>query len=134
MFRDVVLPDTTAAEWPRIRASVHARIEATMAVDQFAFGEGNGQDFSTEQSRVEGLIQASREFQQVYPDWSLDGARLYVHQCALDILAAHARVDNTRLGNIGNSLGGRTVIYQAAFPLLPAGGTNAAPSGAAAGK
>jgi pimeloyl-ACP methyl ester carboxylesterase len=212
MFRDVVLPDTTAAEWPRIRASMHARIEATMgvrpklsfsgqyeivaheqkygleiqkirfqavpgvnsttygrivlpppevaadrcpavlchhgtdrhlahlnnlspeaqpnrqygielarrgfvtmAVDQFAFGEGNGQDFSTEQSRVEGLIQASREFQQAYPDWAMDGVRLYVNQCALDILAAHARVDGARLGTIGNSLGGRTALYLAAF-------------------
>lgn len=78
----------------------------TLSVDQFAFGEGNGGRSQAE------VVEA---FYGRYPDWSLDGIRLWVHQCALTLLAAHPRVDAARLGCIGHSLGGRAAVYLAAF-------------------
>jgi dienelactone hydrolase len=77
-----------------------------MAVDQFGFGEGHdGHD----------PMEVATAFYRLYPDWSLDGVRLFVHQRAIDLLAAHAAVDPARLGCIGHSLGGRAAVYLAAF-------------------
>lgn len=77
-----------------------------MAVDQFGFGEGNA---GRDQAEV---IDA---FYHDYPEWSLDGVRLFIHQRAIDLLAAHAAVDPMRLGCIGHSLGGRAAGYLAAL-------------------
>jgi len=78
----------------------------TVAVDQFGFGEGNAPHKPAE---------VERWFYSKFPDWSLDGARLWIQQCALDVAAKFEGVDAARFGCIGNSLGGRTVVYLAAF-------------------
>lgn len=77
-----------------------------MAVDQFGFGEGND---GREQAEV---IDA---FYRQYPDWSLDGVRLFIHRLALSLLASQPAVDPARLACIGHSLGGRAAVYLAAF-------------------
>jgi dienelactone hydrolase len=78
----------------------------TLAVDQFAFGQGNGEQ--TQEEVIQGFYHA-------YPDWSLDGIRLWIHQRAIDLLPKMANVDGTQVGCIGHSLGGRTAVYLAAF-------------------
>ncbi len=78
----------------------------TMAVDQFGFGEGNGDH--TQQEVV-------ASFYRQYPNWSLDGVRLRVHQQAIDLFSQCAGADLGRIGCIGNSLGGRTAVYLAAL-------------------
>jgi fermentation-respiration switch protein FrsA (DUF1100 family) len=77
-----------------------------LAVDQFAFGEGNG-----DRSQAEVV----ESFYAQHPNWSLDGVRLWIHQRAIDILSAHESVDASSIGCIGHSLGGRTAVYLAAF-------------------
>ncbi|MDZ4197961.1 MAG: acyl-CoA thioester hydrolase/BAAT C-terminal domain-containing protein, partial [Kiritimatiellia bacterium] len=78
----------------------------TLAVDQFGFGEGNA-------GRSQAEVVDS--FYRKYPEGSLDGARLSVHQCAVDFLASHPLVDASRLGCMGHSLGGRAAVYLAAL-------------------
>ena len=78
----------------------------TLAVDQLGFGKGWHD--TPPQDTV-------KRFSETFPNWSLDGVRLWVHQCALDLLTTGASVDATRLACIGNSLGGRGVVYLAAF-------------------
>lgn len=77
-----------------------------LAVDQFGFGAGNG-----DHTRKE-VVSA---FYDRFPEWSLDGIRLWIHQCAIDLLASCRFVDESRLGCMGNSLGGRAAVYLAAF-------------------
>ena len=84
----------------------------TFSIDQFGHGEALG-------GRPQKEVVA--EFFKRYPDWSLDGRRLAEHSRAIDALAtlpfvADKNVCATkRFGAIGNSLGGRTVMYLAAF-------------------
>jgi dienelactone hydrolase len=77
-----------------------------VSVDQFGFGDW-----------VLGTTEAGlyEKFSRDFPGWSLDGIRLFVLQGALDILGIHPRVDGERLCCIGNSLGGRSAVYLAAF-------------------
>jgi len=77
-----------------------------LAVDQFGFGAGNR---GFEQHDV------IRRFYEGCPEWSLDGIRLWIHQCALDILSAQDGVAEDYLACIGHSLGGRAAAYLAAF-------------------
>lgn len=78
----------------------------TLAVDQFAFGRGN--DGRTQAQVIDA-------FYRQYPQWSLDGVRLWMHQRAIDLLASQPAVDPARIGCIGHSLGGRAAAYLAAF-------------------
>ena len=80
----------------------------TLAVDQLAFGEGNGE-------RTQA--QVIEDFYQQYPEWSLDGARLWIHQRAVDLLSEGLGLEVGPVGCIGNSLGGRAAAYLAAFDL-----------------
>ncbi len=77
-----------------------------MSVDQLAFAIGGNEEMHEE---------AKLAFYNEFPNWSLDGARLWIQQCALDILQGLDGVDAQRLGCMGNSLGGRTALYLAAF-------------------
>lgn len=116
--RNVLSPD----EKPRRQYAIELarRGWVTLAVDQFAFGEGNAGRSHDE------VVDA---FYTRYPRWSLDGVRLWIHQCAIDLLAAHPSVDAARLGCIGHSLGGRAAVYLAAFEArikaaVPSAGTS----------
>ncbi len=102
--RNVLSPELKPNRQYAIELSQRGLI--TLAVDQFAFGDGNS-------GRSQAEIIDS--FYRQYPDWSLDGIRLYIHQCALGLLSAHPSVDATRLGCMGHSLGGRASVYLAAF-------------------
>lgn len=73
-----------------------------VAPDQFGFGEG-----ITAANRGEVVA----DFYKRWPDWSLDGMRLFEQQRLLDTLATLPYVDAARFGVIGNSLGGRATIY-----------------------
>jgi dienelactone hydrolase len=77
-----------------------------IAVDQFGFGE-----WVSELTEAELYARFARD----HPGWSLDGIRLHIQQCAVGILAADPQVDGGRIACIGNSLGGRAVVYLAAF-------------------
>lgn len=78
----------------------------TLAVDQIGFGEGFDQN----------KVNAEKErFYELYPEWSLDGARHEVFVAALDLALQRLEVREDRVGAIGNSLGGRGVIYLAAL-------------------
>lgn len=78
----------------------------TIAVDQFGFGQGNG---------GQSLTEAVKAFYETYPDWSIDGIRLRIHQRIIDLLPQMADVDVKSVGCIGHSLGGRSALYLAAF-------------------
>jgi len=75
---------------------------AALSVDQLCFKAGGSQGSHDD---------AVKEFYSKYPEWSLDGARLFVHQRALDALASLDFVDPSTLSCIGNSLGGRAALY-----------------------
>lgn len=77
-----------------------------ITVDQFGFGRWCGED---------GEEALYRRFFSAHPDWSLDGMRLHVQRCAIDVLRAHPLADPTRTVCIGNSLGGRSALHLAAF-------------------
>ncbi len=78
----------------------------TVAADQFGFGATIAS--MTQKELVE-------RFFKRYPGWSLDGRRLLDHTRALDALGTLPFVAKGRAGAIGNSLGGRTVMYLAAL-------------------
>lgn len=77
-----------------------------LTVDQLGFSVGG-----TESE----CIRTAKRFYKVYPDWSLDGARLFIHRYALDILSSLEFVDPDRLACMGHSLGGRASLYLASF-------------------
>jgi len=74
----------------------------SVAPDQFGFGPG-----ITRANRGEVVA----GFYRQWPDWSLDGMRLFEQQRLLDTLATLPEVDAARFGVIGNSLGGRASVY-----------------------
>ncbi len=78
----------------------------TLATDLFAFGED-----------IDGKQQEDVEeaFYERFPNWSLDGIRLWINRCALDVFQRHERLEHGPIGAIGNSKGGRVVAYLAAF-------------------
>jgi hypothetical protein len=78
----------------------------TLSVDQYGFGAGLGNASFDE--KVQELF--SR-----HPEWSLDGRRLLEQQRALDVFAQFPFVKVGGYGTMGNSLGGRAVIFLAAF-------------------
>ncbi|HUU43900.1 MAG TPA: dienelactone hydrolase family protein [Planctomycetota bacterium] len=77
----------------------------TFSADQFPFG-------TTYHDRPQREYVDA--FFEKYPDWSLDGRRLWDHKRALDVLETLPFVEKT-FGAIGNSLGGRSVMYLAAL-------------------
>jgi dienelactone hydrolase len=84
----------------------------TFTPDQYWFGDywkWDGRDW-------EGVfIHFIKKFYKQYPNWSLDGRRLWDMQRALDIICTLKFVNTGRIGVIGNSLGGRSVMFIAAF-------------------
>ncbi|HUW56847.1 MAG TPA: dienelactone hydrolase family protein [Planctomycetota bacterium] len=78
----------------------------TFSADQFPFGT------SWQDRTPREYIDA---FFEKYPDWSLDGRRLWDHKRALDVLEELPFVRGKSFGAIGNSLGGRAVMYLAAL-------------------
>ncbi len=54
-------------------------------------------------------------FFNTYPDWSLDGLHLYSHRSAINAMDRLGFFDCGRIGCIGNSRGGRAVIFLGAF-------------------
>jgi len=77
----------------------------TFSADQFPFGT------SWSERTPREYIDA---FFAKYPDWSLDGRRLWDHKRALDVLETLPCVEK-KFGAIGNSLGGRSVMYTTAL-------------------
>jgi len=77
----------------------------TLSADQFGFGTTYHD--RPQREHVDAFFEA-------YPDWSLDGRRLWDHKRALDVLEKLPYVSDT-FGAIGNSLGGRAVMYLAAL-------------------
>ncbi len=77
-----------------------------LAVDQFGYGDW------VKDAPADTLYHL---FYKSFPDWSIDGIRLRIQRCALDLLAAHKLVHPERIGAIGNSLGGRTALFLAAL-------------------
>jgi len=81
----------------------------TFSVDQFGFGE-----------TLAGTAQPElyERFYRDYPEWSLDGRRVLDQTRAMDVLDALEVVDSSGdspYGAIGNSQGGRAVMYTAAL-------------------
>jgi hypothetical protein len=56
-----------------------------------------------------------KEFFKKYPKWSLDGRRVWDLQRAIDLIGSLDFIQSKNIGAIGNSLGGRSVIYLAAM-------------------
>jgi dienelactone hydrolase len=82
---------------------------ATFSPDQY----GHGSSLAAFNNDRRSVIDA--HFKR-WPDWSLDGRRLFEQQRAIDALATIKFIDASRgFGAIGNSLGGRAVIYLAAL-------------------
>ncbi len=78
---------------------------ATFSPDQYGFGE----------SAPGGSFPAAFEaFTRRYPQWSLDGRRTLEQQRGLDVLGTLPEIRGGGFGVIGNSLGGRAVMYLAA--------------------
>ena len=57
----------------------------------------------------------TRPFQEKFPDRTVEGKTLWDHMCAVDLLEALDEVDDSRIGAMGHSLGGRSTHYLAAF-------------------
>ena len=55
------------------------------------------------------------DFFRKYPDWSLDGLHLFSHKSAINAMAKMSFFDCGNIGSIGNSRGGRAVIFLGAF-------------------
>jgi dienelactone hydrolase len=102
--RGVISPDTKPNRAYGIELAQRGWV--TLAIDHFGFGEGNGKRKPEE---------VERWFYAKFPNWSLDGVRLWIQRCALDVAKRFDVVDAARFGCIGNSLGGRVVMYLAAF-------------------
>lgn len=77
-----------------------------IATDVCAFGEN---------LRGRTNPQAVADFYRKYPEWSLDGRRILDHQRALDFVEKLGWVKDGAFGAIGDSLGGRGVVYLTAF-------------------
>lgn len=100
MVRPDVAPNRGyALEWAK-------RGAIAIAVDQFGFGDW-----------VKDVKESTlyEKFAFDYHGWSLDGIRLFIQQCAVDILVNHPKVNPEKISCIGNSLGGRLSIYLGAF-------------------
>lgn len=78
----------------------------TIATDVYAFGE-------TLHGRTNP--EAADDFYKKYPEWSLDGRRILDHARALDVLEKLGWVKEGMFGAIGDSLGGRGVMFLTAF-------------------
>ncbi|HEX3000431.1 MAG TPA: hypothetical protein VHR86_09385, partial [Armatimonadota bacterium] len=85
-----------------------------LAVDQYGFG---GYLREEQCESPDAAIQASiKRFYECYPEWSLDGRRLLDLTRALDLLDILEYVQHSSgYGTIGNSLGGRGVIFLTAL-------------------
>lgn len=77
-----------------------------VAVDQLGFGV---------QREGKPYAQVYEEFYKRYPDWSVDDRHLLDHQRALDVMGAMDFIAGETYGCMGNSLGGRGVMYLTAF-------------------
>lgn len=77
-----------------------------IATDVYAFGE-------TLHGRTNP--EAVEDFYKKYPDWSLDSRRILDHQRALDVAEKLGWVKDAAFGAIGDSLGGRGVMFLTAF-------------------
>ena len=78
----------------------------TLSPDQYGFGEYMKTD--------EGKNDLAT-FYDRYPDWSLRCRRVLGHIRAIDVLMQLDYVDGDRIGAIGNSLGGGSVMYITSF-------------------
>ncbi|MBN1671152.1 MAG: hypothetical protein JXR37_08980 [Kiritimatiellae bacterium] len=106
-------------EGPKYRAyaiDLARRGFVTVSADQFCFGEllTRGETLDPDALR-ERYQNAMAQFAERFPDWSLDGKRLWDHQRLLDALETLPYIAKRGFGAIGNSLGGRTVMYLAAL-------------------
>jgi dienelactone hydrolase len=86
-----------------------------VAVDQFGFGA---------QSPGKLYSQAYAELYQRYPEWSVDDRHLLDHQRALDVMGRMDFISGRSFGCMGNSLGGRGVMYLTAFDERIAAGVS----------
>jgi dienelactone hydrolase len=89
----------------------------TAAADNYEFGERltKGEDLPHDEI-INRYNAAQARFHDIYPEWSLDGLRLWEWQRLLDALATMPLVRaEGGFGVIGNSLGGRSAIFLAAF-------------------
>lgn len=107
--------DPGVTQNPQLRRGIESRLYAielarrgyvTIATDVYAFGE-------TLHGRTNP--EAVADFCKKYPDWTLDGRRILDHQRALDVLEKLDVVKGSGFGAIGDSLGGRGVMYLTAF-------------------
>ncbi len=77
-----------------------------IATDVYAFGESLHGRTNPE---------AVADFAKKYPDWTLDGRRILDHSRALDAAEKLGWVKDGLFGAIGDSLGGRGVMFATAF-------------------
>jgi dienelactone hydrolase len=88
----------------------------TVAPDCYEFGELLTRGAQLPQEEIHKRYRESlARFPEEHPDWSLDGRRLWDHQRLLDALDRVGFIRPGAYGVIGNSLGGRTAIFLAAF-------------------
>jgi len=88
----------------------------TVAPDCYEFGELLSSNKTLPYEEAHKLyVESAARFAKKYPAWSLDGRRVWDHQRLLDALDASGFVHPRKYGIIGNSLGGRTAIFVAAF-------------------
>jgi dienelactone hydrolase len=74
----------------------------TMSVDQMGFGD---------QRRGRKYPEVYAELYERYPEWTVDDRHLLDHQRALDAMETMDFIAKGPFGAIGNSLGGRYVMY-----------------------
>src|SRR3989339_127391 len=85
---------------------------AAFVPDQYPFGDYCGPSCRD----LHGTMRKHYEsFYRKYPKWSIDGRRLWDMQRALDVIETMKFIDSKNIGAIGNSLGGRSVMYITAF-------------------
>ncbi len=78
----------------------------TVSVDQLGFGAQRGD---------RSQPQVYEDLYKKYPDWSVDDRHLLDHQRALDVMEKLDFISGESFGVIGNSLGGRGVMYLTAM-------------------